>query len=687
MKPKIKKKFKDLLEKITEYNLDLDINLIQDAFSFALKAHRNQYRSSGEDFITHPLCVAEILLELKLDTESIVTALLHDTVEDTNITLDAIKEKFGQQVASLVQGVTKLDKIEYTQAHVKQAENFRKLLVAISKDIRVLMIKLADRLHNMRTLDYISNPQKRKRIAMETMDIYAPLAERIGTHKLKNELQDLSFKALYPEIRDSIMQRMSYLKHNTVFLIQKIEAEIMHILSMHGINAVVYGREKTCFAIWKKMERKKVGFEQLSDIIGFRILVQDVLTCYKVLGVMHTKYQTISHAFKDYISIPKSNGYQSLHTLIIGPEKKCIEVQIRTHSMHEVAEIGVAAHWAYKQNLNNSVEGRQFRWVQELLSILENTSNPGEIIANTKLNIIYDQVFCFTPTGNLVALPAGSTVLDFAFTVHSDLGLRCAGAKINGILMPISAKLESGDQVFILSSTNPTISYDWIDIAATGKAKAAIKRYLKQMADNVDGNITSSGAAKLKNKGIDKNIAVPKYSSNKYQKIAEYGALAIHDQGQIYISEGNAILPNNNLDVKKIILARCCCPVPGDKIVGVPSRGMVVVHVLNCLHVFRAKDLVDLSWFNKGSALYSVSLSITIEHYIPELISNIVTNIERCCSKLAIINIKKLHNNDIMINVTLGVKGARQVHQIMELIKCISGVKQVSKAPCTCAPS
>ena len=418
-----------------------------------------------------------------MDTSSIITALLHDTVEDTSIRIGDIERLFGKQIANLVDGVTKLAKIRYQPERVKQAENFRKLLVAISSDIRVLLVKLADRLHNMRTLKYIKSEEKRFRIAHETMEIYAPLAERMGIHRFKNELQDLAFIEIHPDIQKSIKSRLEFLRSGGKSLVDIISTEIRKILAKANVKAVVQGREKTPCSIWKKMENKKIAFEQLVDIVAFRILVDTVPECYQVLGVIHSHYHMLPNGFSDYISTPKQNSYKSLHTIVMGPENRCIEIQIRTQVMHEIAEIGVAAHWVYKQG-GRGMEGKQYKWIRELLEILENTSCPEEFLENTKLEMVYDQVFCFTPRGDLMAVPAGATPVDFAFAVDSGVGLRCIGAKINSHIAPLHTMLKNGDQVEIITSENPSPSPTWEDFIVTGKARAEIRKFIRLKKHN-----------------------------------------------------------------------------------------------------------------------------------------------------------------------------------------------------------
>src|SRR6201996_3475959 len=468
----------ELVELVKSYDPNADEDALNRAYVFSMKAHGAQLRASGDPYFSHPVEFAGILAQMKLDAASIVTGLLPDTVEDTVATLDDIDRVFGPEIARLVDGVTKLSRIELQSDQTKQAENFRKLVLAMSEDIRVLLVKLADRLHNMRTLHFIKNPEKRRRIARETMEIYAPLAERMGMHEVKDELEDLAFAVLYPEARESIGTRLAFLRDKGGDLSSRIVAELQETLKEAGIEAQLSGREKSPYSIWHKMQRKNVGFEQLSDIMAFRIVVENVEQCYHALGIIHSSYPVVPGRFKDYISTPKPNNYRSLHTGLIGPQKQRIEVQIRTRDMHEVAELGVAAHWIYKQQ-DGRVEGRQYRWLRELLDILEQASNPEEFLEHTKLAMFQDQVFAFTPKGDLFALPRGATPVDFAYAVHSQIGDTCVGAKINGRLLPLRTQLQNGDQVEIVTSKAQTPSPTWERFVVTGKAKARIRRYIR----------------------------------------------------------------------------------------------------------------------------------------------------------------------------------------------------------------
>ncbi|MEC7028616.1 MAG: RelA/SpoT family protein, partial [Pseudomonadota bacterium] len=467
---------KDLIDQIKAYNPALEEDFIARAYDYAKEKHEGQTRSSGEPYYTHPVEVASILADMRLDPATIATAILHDTVEDTDATLDDLTKHFGPEVSNLVNGVSKLTRIESQTVEGKQAENFRKLVLAMSEDIRVLLVKLADRLHNMRTLHHIEKPEKRRRIARETIEIYAPLAERIGLHKIKEELEDLSFGHLNPEARESITNRLSYLRKEGNEIVQTIIKTLSELLGAQGINAEVTGREKTRYSIWRKMQRKNISFEQLSDIMAFRVMVNDIGECYHALGIIHGEYPTVPGRFKDYISTPKPNGYRSVHTTVIGPENQRIEIQIRTHDMNAEADLGVAAHWAYKSKGNSQQSSmkdiKQYRWMRELLDIIEQESKPEEFLENTKLELFADQVYVFSPKGDLIELPNGATPVDFAYAIHSAVGDKCVGAKINGRIAPLNSSLSNGDQVDIITAKNQTPSPTWERFVVTGKARS-----------------------------------------------------------------------------------------------------------------------------------------------------------------------------------------------------------------------
>ena len=471
----------DLVERVRSYNPDTNEDLLNRAYVYAMKAHGSQTRASGDPYFSHPLEVAAILTDLKLDDATIVAALLHDTIEDTEATRAGIDQVFGQEIGALVEGLTKLKRLELVSREAKQAENLRKLLLAISDDVRVLLIKLADRLHNMRTLEFVQ-PAARQRIAEETLDIYAPLAGRMGMQEMREELEDLSFKTLDPEAHSVVRQRLDSLAERNRNLIGEIESQLSKNLQKNGVKAHVYGRRKQPFSIWTKMQRKSVGFEQLSDIFGFRVVLNDVEACYRALGVVHTTWPVVPGRFKDYISTPKQNDYRSIHTTVIGPGKQRVELQIRTEEMDQIAEFGIAAHAFYKDGVGSPTEllkreSNAFAWLRHTIAILSDSANPEEFLEHTKLELFHDQVFCFTPKGKLIALPRKANVIDFAYAVHTDVGNSAVGCKINGKFAPLSSELQNGDEVEVLTSeaqSSPPSA--WESLAVTGKARAAIRR-------------------------------------------------------------------------------------------------------------------------------------------------------------------------------------------------------------------
>lgn len=630
-----------LLKTVRSYNPDFDVALIEKAYNFAKKKHDGQTRASGEPYYTHPVEVAQILAEMNMDKATIATAILHDTVEDTDATLEDLKKEFSDEIADLVNGVSKLSRIESQTLEGKQAENFRKLLLAMSEDIRVLLVKLADRLHNMQTLDAIKKPEKRRRISLETLEVYAPLAERVGVHKIKAELEDLCFGHLNPEARESITNRLSFLRKEGIDVVEAILEQLNKDMEEAGIRAEVTGREKSRYSIWKKMQRKNVAFEQLSDIMAFRIVVDDPGQCYQVLGVLHSKYHSVPGRFKDYISTPKPNGYRSIHTTIMGPKRQRIEVQIRTHQMHDEAELGVAAHWAYKDGGQASVRDvKKYRWLRELLDILEQEQKPEDFWENTKLELFQDQVFVFTPKGDLIELPNGATPIDFAYAIHSDIGDKCVGAKVNGRIAPLNSRLGNGDQVDIITAKTQKPSPTWERFVVTGKARSHIRKYIRNQQRD---EFITLGKAMLQK--------VFRQEGYEFTEKAVTGILKQFRQEEnddIYANIGagifvardifKAIFPSHQTEMAKrpsedmdkamlaspsghskgtgkdtpmpikglipgmaVHFARCCHPLPGDRIVGIVTTGKgVTVHTIDCETLETFADTperwLDVSW-------------------------------------------------------------------------------------------
>ena len=471
-------KSEDLIIKVKSYNKFLNPETLNKAYDFALKAHKTQKRDEGVPYIIHPIAVADILSDLKLDSATIATGLLHDTIEDTHATYETIKEEFGQEVADLVDGVTKISEFENKAGENSKAENFRKLIIATSKDIRVLLVKIADRLHNMRTIGFVKDENKQIRKAKETMEIYAPLADRMGMNRIRDELEDLSFQVLNNDARELIKSRLDEIKEDKNNNFKTISFEFSDLLNQNKIDAQIFGREKTPFSIWRKVQKKRGSLEQISDIIGFRIILENIEDCYKALGIFHSKYHCIPGKFKDYISSPKINNYQSIHTSVIGPNKRPIEIQIRTMPMHEFAERGVASHWKYKSSEKyNSLTWKEYDWLKDLVEIIEKNQNPDHYFEYTKLQMFQENVFCFTPKGMLIKLPKGATPIDFAYAVHTKIGDAVVRCEINGKESPLQSALRNGDVVKVITSKKASPSLHWVTSTKTGKARAAIRRY------------------------------------------------------------------------------------------------------------------------------------------------------------------------------------------------------------------
>ena len=480
----------ELINKVKVYNKFLNPEKLNKAYDFAVKAHSNQKRASGDPYSVHPIEVANILTDLKLDSATITTGLLHDTIEDTFATYETIKGEFGDEVADLVDGVTKISVLENTASSNSKAENFRKLILATSKDIRVLLVKIADRLHNMRTIKAIKKKDKRERIAQETMEIYAPLADRMGMHRIRDELEDLSFEVLNNKARSLIQKRLDEIKLDKKDIFETLSNEIRVFLKQNNIKSKIYGREKTPFSIWRKVQKKRVSLEQITDIIGFRIILENIDDCYKTLGVLHKQWNCIPGKFKDYISSPKINGYKSIHTAVIGSYKKPIEIQIRTVEMHDFAERGIASHWQYKSSEKiNSLTWKEYDWLKDLVEIIEKNENPEHSYEYTKLQMFQENVFCFTPKGSVIKLPKDATPIDFAYAVHTKIGNTAIGCEINGNKKELQTILRNGDTVKIITSKNNSPSLHWLPTTKTGKARSAIRKYWHEKGEKKEERI------------------------------------------------------------------------------------------------------------------------------------------------------------------------------------------------------
>ncbi len=711
----------ELVETVKSYDPHADEDALNRAYVFAMKAHGSQKRASGDPYFSHPLEVAGILTEYHLDTGSIITALLHDTIEDTPATIEEVERIFGHEIARLVDGVTKLTRIEFQSDQAKQAENFRKLVLAMSEDIRVLLVKLADRLHNMRTLHHITKPEKRQRIAMETLDIYAPLAERIGMQVMKNELEDISFAEINPDARRSISKRLEFLREQGGILITEILEELKATLTKDGVEADVSGREKTAYSIWRKMQQKDVSVEQLSDIMAFRIVVDNVEQCYQALGIIHAAYRVVPGRFKDYLSTPKPNGYRSLHTGILGPQRQRIEIQIRTREMHEIAERGVAAHWQYKQGYGKT-EGKQYHWLRQLLEILEQAAGPEEFLEHTKLEMFQDQVFCFTPRGELINLPHGSTPVDFAYAVHSEIGDTCVGAKINGRMMPLRTQLRNGDQVQVLTSKAQTPSPTWDRFVITGKARAHIRRFVRlQERDEYVKLGTSILKRTFKDEGFelsDKGIAgvLKRFKASENDDlISQVGAgnitardvleavyPAVKDKTNDRAKADDNVVALSNvrkqhrdddtgIPIKGLIpgmamhFAGCCHPLPGDRIVGIITTGKgVTIHTIDCDTLLEFQETperwLDLSWDHDSAGESHVGrIALTILN-APGSLGDLSTVIARHEGNISNLKIVTRSNDFFDMLVDIEVHDVRHLTNIIAALRASPGVNTVERA-------
>ena len=699
----------DLLDYIAKFLPNVCITQVKKAIDFAVEAHKDQKRASSDPYVTHPIAVAKILAEVNLDTCTIVCGLLHDVVEDTTYTLDDISREFGEQEANIVAGLIKLNKIE--SKHVKQdrAENLRRLLIAVAEDARVLLIKLADRLHNMLTLSSIPEHRKRMRIAKETIDIYAPLADRIGIHYFKNNLYDLAFDVLYPYVRLSIIEQVRILKDNGHNDIQKIVDEIISVMQKNNLDVVVKGREKTPFSIWQKMEKKKIYFEDLSDILAVRIITQNPIDCYLALGIIHINYKVISKEFFDYVSTPKQNGYSSIHTVIMVHDTVKVEIQIRTSEMNHIAELGIAAHWIYKSN-NSDNNDYQNIWLKKIRSIIDNINSVDDVLSHTKLSMYADQVFCFTPKGDVIALPKNSTPLDFAFEVNVNLGHFYEKALVNGKYVSITTKLQNGDQVEILTSDHLTITYHWFDIVCTIKAKNEIQVYLEK---KLFESTVISGSLSIQDECDKQNLYI---NYDKLNKIADYYNTNINDllfnvgkgtfevsqiietlsqdsllsKIKIWIKHNFTFSRAKNQNITKLATLKhyaaiqfpyCCNVNPQSMAVAIydPICKSVTLHSDNCNNINKINKKQNIYKLPLPETIYellNLQMNLTINQYSAAIdVFDIFTTFG--ISQYTI-NIKQLDENLIIINISLKLVISHQLDAIINKIKQIPNVIDLS---------
>ncbi len=692
----------DLIALVRNYNPRCNADLIRKAYAYGYQMHDGQMRKSGEAYFTHPVAVAAILTEQRLDDATIITALLHDTIEDTRSTYTELVSMFGEEVAELVDGVTKLTNLQLSSTETQQAENFRKLFMAMSRDLRVILVKLGDRLHNMRTIRSMPHAKQAQK-ARETMEIFAPLAGRMGMQWMREELEDLSFKVLNPEARNSIIRRFLTLQRETGDVVHRITGDIRHELEKAQLEADVYGRAKKPYSIWRKMQEKNLAFSRLSDIYGFRIICGSVADCYRILGVIHQRWRAVPGRFKDYISQPKNNGYRSIHTSVSGRDGKRVEVQIRTREMHEVAEAGVAAHWSYREGVRakNPFAVDPAKWIASLTERLDEADH-DEFLENVKLEMYSDQVFCFTPKGDVIQLPRGATPLDYAYAIHTRIGNSCVSAKIDGIRVPLWTRLKNGQSVEIITAEGQRPQASWIDIVTTGRAKAAIRRSLRE---EDKGRFVRLGQ-ELARAAFDH---VGKKASDKALRTAAK-MLGLADESDLLARLGSAELPARRVveilypelaqavaeevDAKRPVMgltadqsfrrAQCCQPVPGERIVGITYRGQgVIVHAIDCpaLQEFEEQTTrwVDLRWHSgRHAPVYTVGLDITI--------SNDAGVLGRICTLIGEqkANISDLRFTDrkpdfyrLIIDVDL--RDVEHLHMVMTALEAETDVAQIAR--------
>ena len=699
----------DFIKNIKSKDSDANQSLIEKAYFFALEAHKSQKRYSGDPYISHPVKVAEILTNLKLDTATIITGLLHDTVEDTPASMEELKKIFGNEIASLVDGVTKISKMK-THSDVKnQAENFRKLILAVSKDIRVLLVKLADRLHNMRTISYVPNEEKRKRIALETMEIYAPLAGRLGMQSFRDELEDLSFQILNVAAYTSIKNRVDYLKNSSSNLTEKINIQIVNLLKEESILCEVIGREKKIYSIWNKMQRKEIAFRQLSDIFAYRIVTDNKNDCYKALGIIHSKWSVVPGSFKDYISTPKINNYSSLHTTIVGPQRQRVELQIRTKDMSEIADSGIAAHWQYKDNYNlvddSSSDPINVTWLRDLVDILDSGATSEELLEATKLEMFQQQVFCFTPKGDLIHLPINSNPIDFAYALHSEIGNMCIGCKVNGKSQPLFAKLQNGDEVEILTSKGQEPSEVWENIATTAKAQTSIKRYFKKQenSDFVDlgkrillnslgfskeipENVANEMMVKFKKKSFNDLMISIGRGHIKNKEIIKFKPRKRLSFFTRYRKNPNQTLP---LEIKglqpglAVHFAECCLPLPDERIIGVSEIDIgVIIHNSNCkkLNEDFSEDLwLAATWKDiSEEQLFTSRIKVSVVNE-PGSLGMLATHIGKHGGNIINLNISEKSNDFFDMIFEMNLKSLDHLNIIIKNLKELDRVSMVKR--------
>ncbi|WP_273522884.1 RelA/SpoT family protein [Rhodosalinus sediminis] len=693
----------ELIARVRAYNPRTNARLLSEAFDYGRAMHEGQFRHSGEPYFTHPVAVAEILAGQRLDDATIATALLHDTVEDTKSTHAEIERRFGAEIAALVDGVTKLTNLQLSSTETQQAENFRKLFIAMSKDVRVILVKLADRLHNMRTIKAM-RPEKQAKKARETMDIYAPLAGRMGMQWMREELEDLAFRVLNPEGRASIMRRFITLQKAAGDVVPRITGDMRLELEKVGIEAEVFGRAKKPYSIWRKMQEKQLAFSRLSDIYGFRVITDSEMDCYRALGAIHQRWRAVPGRFKDYISQPKSNGYRSIHTTVSGRDGKRVEVQIRTREMHDVAEAGVAAHWSYKDGVRaeNPFAVDPTKWVAQLTEQFDAEDDHESFLEAVKLEMYSDKVFCFTPKGDVVKLPRGATPIDYGFAIHTRIGSACVGAKVDGLRVPLWTRLKNGQSVEIITAEGQVPQPAWLDIAITGKARAAIRKSLREQDRarfvRLGRELARSAFENLGKKATDKTLetAAKKLRlGGRDEVLARLGSAELTARDVVEaVYPDLAPEPTEEIDTRRAVVglgpgqnfkrAPCCQPLPGERIVGIARRGRgVEVHAIDCEALAAFEDQparwMDLHW-SAGThpPVYTVSLDVTIGNDAGVLgrICTLIGEQKANISDLKFVD-RKPDFYRLLIDVDL--RDAEHLHSVVSALEAESDVAAVDR--------
>ncbi|MEQ5869712.1 bifunctional (p)ppGpp synthetase/guanosine-3',5'-bis(diphosphate) 3'-pyrophosphohydrolase [Sagittula sp. NFXS13] len=692
----------DLVALVRNYNPRTNEKLIKAAYEYGREMHDGQLRKSGEPYFTHPVAVAAILTEQQLDDATIITALLHDTIEDTRSTYSEVTEKFGKDVAELVDGVTKLTNLQLSSSETKQAENFRKLFMAMSKDLRVILVKLADRLHNMRTIKAMK-PEKQMQKARETMDIFAPLAGRMGMQSMREELEDLAFRVLNPQGRESIIRRFITLQKETGDVIHRITSDMRKELEKAGIDAEVYGRAKKPYSIWRKMQEKKIGFSRLSDIYGFRVITRSEADCYAVLGAIHQRWKSVPGRFKDYISQPKSNGYRSIHTTVSGRDGKRVEVQIRTREMHEVAETGVAAHWSYRDGAPaaNRFAVDPAKWIAQMTEQFDQEEDHDAFLEAVKLEMYSDKVFCFTPKGDVVKLPKGATPLDYAYQIHTRIGSKCVGAKVDGIRVPLWTRLKNGQSIEIITAEGQAPQATWLDIATTGKAKTAIRRALREankerfakLGMELARAAFESHGKKATDKALEKAATTLRLGDVE-TLLARLGSAELTTREVVETVYPNLVIAaENEVEMKRAVVglggqgferATCCQPLPGERIVGIVHRGKgVAVHAIDCSSLEEYEEQpdrwLDLHWADgTHPAVYCVSLEMVLSNDAGAL-GRICTLIGERKANISDMTFKDRKPDFYRIMMQVDLRDAEHLHSVISSLEAESMVASVER--------